>query len=360
MPVKLICVGGARPNFMKLAPLCRALMADGTFDVRLVHTGQHYDDAMSGQFFRDLQLPDPAHHLQVGSGSHAHQTAEVMKRFEPVVLDEKPDGVLVVGDVNSTLACALVAKKLGCRVIHVEAGLRSFDRGMPEEINRLATDAISDLFLVTEASGAAHLAAEGVDPAKVVFVGNLMIDSLHFHLEQARNGSIRRKLGANGAYGLVTLHRPSNVDSSAQLEQIVAALAIIATEVPLYFPVHPRTRSRLEALVSSPRVQLVEPLGYIDFLGMMSGAQVVLTDSGGIQEETTALGIPCLTIRDNTERPVTIEEGTNRLAGSSRESILNAWREHQASPKQGRVPRFWDGQAAGRCREAISRFYGVI
>ena len=358
MSVKLICVGGARPNFMKLAPLCRELGSDPDFGLCLVHTGQHYDDSLSGQFFRDLGLPVPAHSLEVGSGSHAMQTAEILRRFEPVMLAEQPAGVLVVGDVNSTLGCALVAKKLGCPVIHVEAGLRSFDRSMPEEINRLATDAISDLFLVTEESGLEHLAREGADASRTVFVGNLMIDSLYFHLEQARGSGVQQRLGIAGPYGLVTLHRPANVDSPAQFAGIISALAGIAAGLPLYFPVHPRTRQRLAGELPA-NLHLIEPLGYIDFVGLMSTARVVLTDSGGIQEETTALGIPCLTLRDNTERPVTVTEGTNRLAGTSRDSILAAWREHTASPKQGRVPRFWDGQAARRCRQAIRRFFGM-
>ena len=347
---------------MKLAPLVRALGEDPDFQVVLVHTGQHYDDRMSGAFFRELAIPAPGHHLEVGSGSHAVQTAEIMRRFEPVVESERPDGVLVVGDVNSTLAASIVAKKLQVPVIHVEAGLRSHDRSMPEEINRLVTDAISDLFLVTESSGRANLLREGVPEAAIRMVGNLMIDSLRANLERARRESnIRATLGIGGEpYGLVTLHRPANVDDAGRLRGILEALNEIGRQQPLYFPVHPRTRQRLEALAApAGRLVLCEPLGYLDFLNLMSGAAVVLTDSGGIQEETTALGVPCLTLRDNTERPVTVEEGTNLLAGTSRGSILSAWAELQANPRQGRIPALWDGQAAARCRAALREFFSL-
>lgn len=364
MPHKLVCVGGARPNFMKLAPLVRELRSDPEFTVILVHTGQHYDEKMSGAFFRELAIPTPDYHLEVGSGSHAAQTAEIMKRIEPVLTTEQPAAVLVVGDVNSTMAAALVASKLGIKVIHVEAGLRSFDRAMPEEINRVVTDAITDLFLLTEESGRSNLLREGVDPAKIELAGNLMIDSLHANLERARTEStVRQRVDTgDGSYGLVTLHRPANVDDTEQLAGILGALTVVSETVPLIFPVHPRTQSRLAELgiESSARLQLIEPLGYLDFLNLMSGASVVLTDSGGIQEETTALGIPCLTLRENTERPVTIEQGTNLLAGTSRESILRAWDEMRRNPKAGRVPALWDGKAAGRCRQAIKRFLSVL
>jgi UDP-N-acetylglucosamine 2-epimerase (non-hydrolysing) len=358
MPVKLIVVAGARPNFMKVAPLFAAFAGDPDIAPVLVHTGQHYDYAMSGQFFQDLGLPVPAYHLEAGSGSHAQQTAEILKRIEPVLLKEGPAGVIVVGDVNSTIAGALAASKLGIAVVHVEAGLRSFDRTMPEEINRVATDAIADLFLVTEESGRTNLLREGIAPARIHMVGNLMIDSLRSHLEQALKSDARRRLVADDRYGLVTLHRPANVDNENQLAGITAALSEISREVPLYWPVHPRTRSKLNSDSRGlENVQLIDPLGYLDFLCLQAQATVVLTDSGGIQEETTVLGIPCLTIRDNTERPVTIESGTNRLAGTSRESILAAWRQSTIEPKRGQIPPLWDGRAGERARAVLREFF---
>ena len=360
MKARILCVAGARPNFMKLAPLVAALERDPDFSAFIVHTGQHYDDQMSGQFFRDLAMPAPKFNLDVGGGSHALQTAEIMKRFEPVVIEERPDAVLVVGDVNSTMACALVAKKLQIPVIHIESGLRSFDRAMPEEINRVVTDAISDLLFVTEDSGRRNLLAEGIPSDRIHLVGNLMIDSLRMNVQKARQSDILARLGvAAKSYGLVTLHRPSNVDDPAKLAEIIETLSTIAVEVPLYFPVHPRTRARLKdhKIDVHPRIQLIDPLGYLDFLSLMSDSSVVLTDSGGIQEETTALGIPCLTLRDNTERPVTIEEGTNILAGTSKNSILAAWAEMKRTPKAGRIPKYWDGSAAGRCLEVLRGYF---
>jgi UDP-N-acetylglucosamine 2-epimerase (non-hydrolysing) len=356
MKLKILCVAGARPNFMKLAPLVAALDRDPDFAPFIVHTGQHYDNQMSGQFFLDLGMPSPKHNLSVGSGSHAQQTAEIMKRFEPVVVEEKPDVVLVVGDVNSTIACALVAKKLQVPVVHVEAGLRSFDRSMPEEINRLVTDAISDLLLVTEESGRRNLIAEGVAPDRIHLVGNLMIDSLRASVRKASESDILARLGAaKKSYGLVTLHRPSNVDDPKHFAELVDALSTIAGELPLYFPMHPRTRAHLEEqkIAPHPAMHLTNPLGYLDFLCLMSNSSVVLTDSGGIQEETTALGIPCLTLRDNTERPVTIDEGTNILAGTRKNTVLSAWNQMKSSPKTGRIPKFWDGSAAARCVEVL-------
>jgi UDP-N-acetylglucosamine 2-epimerase (non-hydrolysing) len=339
---------------MKIAPLIRAFSGSSDFTPVLVHTGQHYDDRMSGQFFSDLGLPLPSYNLEVGSGSHAQQTGEIMKRFEPVLLQEKPDAVVVVGDVNSTAACALVAKKLGGFVIHVEAGLRSFDRSMPEEINRLVTDAIADLFLVTEESALVNLQHEGADAEKIHFVGNLMIDSLFFHLERSESSRILEELGLQGQrFGLVTLHRPANVDDPAQLKELLEALGTIAYDIPLFFPAHPRTQARLAGWELHDRVRLVPPLGYLDFVCLMSHSAVVLTDSGGIQEETTALGIPCLTLRRQTERPVTVLEGTNRIAGTTRQSIVGAWNDLQTNPVRARVPRFWDGRAAERCLHAI-------
>ncbi len=360
--IRILCVAGARPNFMKLAPLVAGLDRDPAFAPFIVHTGQHYDDQMSGQFFRDLGLPDPKFNLTVGSGSHAQQTAEILRRFEPVVLEEMPDAVLVVGDVNSTMACALVAKKLQIPVIHVEAGLRSFDRSMPEEINRLVTDAISDLLLVTEESGRRNLLTEGVAPDRIFLVGNLMIDSLRANIHQAQQSDILERLGAKAkSYGLVTLHRPSNVDDPDHLAELVETLSIIAAELPLYLPVHPRTRTRLadHKLGVHPDIHLTDPLGYLDFLWLMSNSSVVLTDSGGIQEETTVLGVPCLTLRDNTERPATIEEGTNILAGTRKSSILDAWCQMKQSPKAGRIPKYWDGSAAARCVEVLRAYFAA-
>jgi len=360
MSIKLICVAGARPNFMKVAPIMRALSGDPTFTTVLVHTGQHYDDIMSGSFFRELGIRTPDHHLSVGSGSHAEQTAEVMKRFDPVVEAEQPHGVLVVGDVNSTMACALVARKRQIAAIHVEAGLRSFDRNMPEEINRVVTDAISDLLLVTEESGRENLLKEGVSPERIHMVGNLMIDTLMANMERARHSAIASTLGVDRSpFGLVTLHRPSNVDDPGQLREIFETLNLITRNIPLLFPVHPRTKARIEESGVAPAegLLLTEPLGYLDFLCLMARSSVVLTDSGGIQEETTALGVPCLTLRDNTERPITIEQGTNTLAGASKSSILSAWEGFLRQPKRGRVPPLWDGLAAGRCLSVLKTFF---
>ena len=359
--VKLICVGGARPNFMKLAPLVKALREAGDFQIVLTHTGQHYDEKMSGQFFRELGLPDPDHHLEVGSGTHAQQTAEILRRFEPVVERERPDGVVVVGDVNSTMGAAIVAAKLNVRVVHVEAGLRSFDRTMPEEINRLVTDAIADFLLVTEESGLRNLLHEGVPESRIRMVGNLMIDTLYQNLARAKEKStIASRVGLeDGRFGVVTLHRPANVDDAEHLAGMLQALGTIAAEVPLYFPVHPRTRARMgdtEAL-EKRGMRFLDPLGYLDFLALMSRSALVLTDSGGVQEETTALGIPCLTLRENTERPVTVDEGTNTLAGTRPETILAAWENLRANPKRGRIPRYWDGKAAERCRDALREFF---
>jgi UDP-N-acetylglucosamine 2-epimerase (non-hydrolysing) len=347
---------------MKLAPIMRAFEQAPEFDPILVHTGQHYDEAMSGQFFRELGLPQPAFNLEVGSASHAQQTAEVMKRFEPVVLQVQPDGVLVVGDVNSTVACALVAKKLQLPVVHLEAGLRSFDRSMPEEINRVVTDAISDILLASEESGRRNLLAEGIPGQRIHLVGNVMIDSLRLNLERAQSSDILNRLHINGEpYGIVTLHRPANVDDQEQFGEILSALAIISETVPLYFPVHPRTRTRLAGtgVEVGGRIHLADPLAYTEFLCLMAKASVVLTDSGGIQEETTALGIPCLTLRDNTERPVTVDEGTNTLAGTRKETILAAWDEVKRAPKTGRIPKYWDGEAARRCVIVLRNYYSV-
>jgi UDP-N-acetylglucosamine 2-epimerase (non-hydrolysing) len=362
MAIKLICVAGARPNFMKIAPLLRELEGDPDFQTVFVHTGQHYDAAMSESFFRDLELRAPDCNLGVRSGSHAQQTAEIIRRFEPIVIEHKPDGVVVVGDVNSTAGCALVTKKLGPALVHVEAGLRSFDREMPEEINRIVTDSISDLLLVTEESGRRNLMREGIPEQRIVLTGNLMIDSLQTHLDRARQSGVLQRLAVPpGEYGLVTLHRPSNVDDPEHLQDLVNALGIISREVPLYFPVHPRTRARLSeiSLPAGSRLNLLDPLSYLDFLGMMASAKVVLTDSGGVQEETTVLGTLCLTLRDNTERPVTVEQGTNTLAGTTSASVLAAWENVKGKPPSQSMPPFWDGTAARRCRLALREFFGT-
>ena len=353
-------VAGARPNFMKVAPLWSTLSANDEFTITLVHTGQHFDDSMSGQFFRDLGLPEPDYHLGAGGGSHAQQTAEIMKRLEPVLLERAPRGVIVVGDVNSTVAGALVAKKLGIDVIHAEGGLRSFDRTMPEEINRLVTDAISDVLLVTERSGVENLLREGVAPERIHLVGNLMIDSLRKHLSRAMQSDVRQRLGiADQRYSLVTLHRPANVDDDRKRTGILEALSVISEELVLLWPVHPRTRARLESgSFSLPRnIRLLEPLGYLDFLRLQAESFMVLTDSGGVQEETTVLGVPCLTLRENTERPITIECGTNRLAGTTKASILEAWRKVLEIPPQGVLPPLWDGKAGERCRAVLSDYF---
>lgn len=341
---------------MKVAPIQRVMNAHPDMHPLLVHTGQHYDANMSKVFFDELGLPEPDIYLGVGSGSHAVQTAAVMTAFEPVVLQEKPDLVLVVGDVNSTLACALVATKLHIPVAHVEAGLRSLDRRMPEEINRVLTDAISDLLFVSEPSGLENLKREGIADDKVHFVGNVMIDSLIQHLPKAQQTDALQRLGVKpGEYGLVTLHRPSNVDDPETLHEILRALETIGRELPLIIPLHPRTRQRIQALglrlpESAPgKTQFVDPLGYLDFLHLMSKSRWVLTDSGGIQEETTYLGTPCLTLRENTERPITLTQGTNQLVASRFDAILNAaTMALKTSGAEPRRPELWDGQTAQR------------
>src|ERR1043166_7120261 len=330
--LKVINVVGARPNFMKVAPIVAAMKRRPvSFQPRVVHTGQHYDAAMSDSFFRDLKLPEPDTHLGVGSASHAAQTAAVMERFEPVVLAEKPDWVLVVGDVNSTLACALVCVKLGVKVAHVEAGLRSRDRTMPEEINRLLTDQIADVLLTPSHDADANLRAEGIPDERIRFVGNVMIDSLVQSLERARASQVRSELGVSDSdYGVLTLHRPSNVDEKETFARILAALESITKTLPVIFPVHPRTRKTIAELELSDRIsvmknlRLIDPLGYLDFLSLYSSARLVLTDSGGIQEETTFLNIPCLTLRENTERPITVELGTNVVVGTDTARIVSA------------------------------------
>ena len=362
--IKVICVCGARPNFMKIAPLMRAFEKNGGFDTLLVHTGQHYDENMSQLFFDELGIPKPDINLEVGSGSHAHQTAEIMKRFEPVVLEHKPDYVLVVGDVNSTIACGLVAVKLGVKLIHVEAGLRSFDRDMPEEINRILTDRISDLLFVTEQSGVDNLRNEGVDSNKVHLVGNVMIDTLLANKGKAEKSDVLKRLGlSKGKYAVITLHRPSNVDDMTRFEEIITAFETIEKEIKLVFPIHPRTRNNIKGTNLEKRVGamsnllLLEPVGYLDFLCLMSNAALVMTDSGGIQEETTILGVPCMTLRENTERPVTITEGTNRLVRITSEDILKNYRQIMAGRDgyKSKVPKFWEGKAAERIAKIIAQ-----
>ena len=366
---RVLCIVGARPNFMKIAPIMRAFLArPAELDPVLLHTGQHYDQAMKDSFFEQLDIPAPAVDLGVGSGSHAVQTAEIMRRFEPELERLAPDAVLVVGDVNSTIACSLVAAKKGVPVIHVEAGLRSFDRAMPEEINRVLTDQIADLLFTTEPDGARNLRREGVDPAKVHFVGNVMIDTLLHNRGRATppaevlgglpNAQVL--LESPAGFGVLTLHRPSNVDEPATLRPLVRAVREVADRLPLVFPVHPRTRARIDALdlgglLDTPRIALLPPLGYLELLGLMAAARLVLTDSGGLQEETTALGVPCITLRDSTERPVTVERGTNTVVGSDPERILAAVDAIlRNGGKRGRVPDLWDGRAAERIADATS------
>ena len=360
---RIINVCGARPNFMKIAPLMRAYRAYPQLEPLLVHTGQHYDANMSELFFRQLGIPEPQINLEVGSASHAVQTAEIMKRFEPVVLEHRPDWVVVVGDVNSTIACALVAVKLGVRVAHVEAGLRSFDRSMPEEINRVLTDAISDLLLVSEPSGVENLRREGIADEKIHFVGNVMIDTLRANLAKARQSEILQTLGLSSRrYNVLTLHRPSNVDDPQVFGRILDALEQIQQDLPIVFPIHPRTRHNLQRLGLMPRIEaltglrLIEPVGYLDFLRLMSEAAVVLTDSGGIQEETTILGVWCLTLRENTERPITLTQGTNTLVGTDPQRIVRAYEQcRRRSIDQPRVPEEWDGRAAERIAALLAR-----
>ncbi len=406
--MKILTIVGARPNFMKAAPIIAAInehnrkitkdAATESFGARvelqhvLVHTGQHYDEIMSGSFFSDLHLPKPDVHLGVGSGTHAAQTAEIMKKFEHIVLNEKPDVVIVVGDVNSTVACALVTSKIsfdgvGTRplIAHVEAGLRSFDRTMPEEINRIVTDHLSDLLFVTEESGLANLQKEGIPRQKIHFVGNTMIDSLLAFKGKADSSTkldelgLRLQPGQNGRgtgvapYALLTLHRPANVDNRDSLENILAGLEELGADCPIIFPIHPRTQKRIkefgidvkthtaskegvqEGGISRRGIILLDPLGYLDFLCLMKNASIVVTDSGGIQEETTCLGIPCVTVRENTERPVTVEKGTNVVAGTEKTKIQHAIRLQMTKKVRSSVPENWDGHAATRIVEILVR-----
>ena len=359
--MKIIHIAGARPNFVKIASVIKSCRKVSDIQSILVHTGQHYSPNMSKAFFEDLNIPQPDINLEVGSGSHAVQTAEIMKRFEPVLIEQAPDAVLVVGDVNSTVACVLVAVKLGIKTIHVEAGLSSFDRTMPEEINRIVTDSISDLLFVTEKSGRDNLIAEGVAEDKIHFVGNVMIDTLLENKVRADESDILDRLSlTEKEYAVITLHRPSNVDNREVLDGIIDALECIQKDMTIVFPVHPRTVrnmkengsiTRLEKLAN---IRLLEPLGYIDFLKLMADSKIILTDSGGMQEESIILGVPCLTLRENTERPVTITEGTNRLVGTSAKAILKGYEEAFIHSNGARVPDLWDGKAADRIASIIA------
>ncbi|WP_419187455.1 non-hydrolyzing UDP-N-acetylglucosamine 2-epimerase [Stieleria bergensis] len=350
--MNILSVVGARPNFMKIAPIIRALAAaDPDGQQLLVHTGQHFDQRMSDVFFRDLGLPKPDEYLGISGGSHAEQTARIMLAFEPVLLKHQPDWLVVVGDVNSTVACSLVAAKLGVPIAHVEAGLRSRDNTMPEEINRKVTDAIADRLLTPSPDADQNLFDEGVPKDRVFCVGNVMIDSLVHALPQIERADIHQQLGLQpGQYVLATLHRPSNVDDPEMLGQLVEALGQISQDQRVVFPVHPRTRQRLESkgFAIPAEVRLIDPQGYFDFMSLMQHAGAVITDSGGVQEETTYLGVPCLTVRPNTERPITISQGTNRLVQPGRDNLLAAWSELQNTPPQKQCPSLWDGKAAER------------
>jgi UDP-N-acetylglucosamine 2-epimerase (non-hydrolysing) len=357
--VKILNVVGARPNFMKMAPIISAIdRRGGEVSQVLVHTGQHYDDAMSASFFRDLGMPAPDINLEVGSGTHTEQTARVMLAFEKAVIEEKPDWVVVVGDVNSTLACALVAGKLCIPVAHVEAGLRSFDRTMPEEINRVLTDQLADLLLTPSPDADTNLLREGISPERIVRVGNVMIDTLFQQLERAGQSEVMNDLALQPReFAVLTLHRPSNVDDSESLRNLFDALSEIARRLPVIFPAHPRTQARIREFgIGVPEgVRVMAPLGYLDFLRLWSQSRMVMTDSGGLQEETTALGIPCLTLRENTERPITVEQGTNRIVGRDRARILEAANEVLADEvgKKVRIPELWDGRTAERIVDAL-------
>jgi UDP-N-acetylglucosamine 2-epimerase (non-hydrolysing) len=360
----VLVVAGARPNFMKVAPVLAALRAEPAVRTTLVHTGQHYDREMSRLFFEELMLPAPDVELDVGSGTQAVQTAAVLTRFEPVLLERRPEIVVVVGDVNSTLACSLAAVKVGVPVAHVEAGLRSFDRSMPEEINRVLTDAVSELLFVTEQSGVENLRREGADPSRVHLVGNTMIDTLRRHAGSARASTILKDLALErGRYAVLTLHRPGNVDDPETLSRILAPIRELGERIPVVFPVHPRTRAvlaRTPSLSGDPRrLRCLPPMGYLDFLRLMMDARLVLTDSGGIQEETTILGVPCVTLRENTERPVTLSHGTNRLAGTASEGIRSAIAEALSAGRRADfAPPLWDGNAGLRIGDVLRQWLG--
>ena len=359
--MKIFLIAGARPNFMKIAPIARSFDNQTRINYKIVHTGQHYDKNMSDIFFEELGIKQPDYHLGAGGGTHAQQTAKIMTGFEEICEKDRPDLVIVVGDVNSTLACSIVAKKMHIKVAHVEAGLRSFDLSMPEEINRMVTDSISDMFFVTEKQGMENLLKEGKPQESLHFVGHVMIDNLFYQLEKLKKMDNSRFpttqfKQSHTQYGVVTLHRPSNVDDKESLETIFETLNIISETLPLIFPIHPRTRKNMEAFGIKPgaNIKLTEPLSYMEFLNLWKDARVTLTDSGGLQEETTALGIPCLTIRDNTERPVTVTQGTNELMGTSKEKILESFKKIMNNDwKTGQRPKFWDGNASERIINVI-------
>jgi UDP-N-acetylglucosamine 2-epimerase (non-hydrolysing) len=359
MALRIHLIAAARPNFMKVAPLWHALAAAPGFEPVLVHTGQHYDVNMSDAFFADLKLPAPDHHLGVGSGSHAEQTGGVMIAYERVALADRPDWIIVVGDVNSTAACAMVGGKLGIPVVHLEAGLRSRDRAMPEELNRLVTDVLADVLWTPSPDADDNLLAEGIPQSRISRVGNIMLDSFELVRPAIEAADVPGELGLEtGGYGVVTLHRPSNVDDPAQLIRLVDALVEAQRQLPLVFPVHPRTAKRLAAALFDGRlaragIRLIEPLPYVRFMSLVTAAAAAITDSGGIQEETTYLGIPCLTLRENTERPVTITEGTNRLV--TPETLLIELERALTGPRPVRCPDLWDGKAAARCVEDLRR-----
>jgi len=365
----ILCVAGARPNFMKIAPIIKSLKDNpNSFSIKLVHTGQHYDTEMNTTFFNQLQIPSPDIALEVGSGSHAMQTAEIMKRFEPVLDSESPAGVLVVGDVNSTIACALVAAKKDIPVIHVEAGLRSFDRSMPEEVNRVLTDQLSELLFITEPSARDNLLREGISEQRIFHVGNVMIDTLHrcrslaVPVEDSLADLADSDLYLQGdkGYCVLTLHRPSNVDDVKLFRQLLETVRMVSEQVPVIFPVHPRTRNRiaelgLQTLIESRRIVQLQPLGYLEMLGLVSASRLVMTDSGGLQEETTVLGVPCITLRDTTERPVTVDQGTNTVVGHDRRQIMAIVSDVLTKGgKRGRIPELWDGRAATRIKSVLT------
>lgn len=361
---------GARPNFMKIAPLYKALSLTKNYTPMLIHTGQHYDEKMSKLFFEDLGMPEPDAFLQVGSGTHGQQTARIIERYEEFILNgDKPYMVVVAGDVNSTIACAIVAKKLHIPVAHLEAGLRSFDERMPEEVNRVLTDRISDLLFTPSLDGNENLVREGVDPRKIHFVGNIMIDSLIEHQKKAERSSILTELGigCNEPYILATLHRPSNVDEASGLCVLLSAFAEIGKKIKIVFPMHPRTSKNIERLglihkvAEIPNLVITEPIGYLDFMMLQMKAKLIMTDSGGIQEESTFFGIPCLTLRDNTERPITVIEGSNQLVPLDRESIISYCSKILlGDEKKGSIPKYWDGMTAERVVFVLDKWFGSM